>query len=108
MKRKGPELVGVTQTSRRTQPERRDSRAVGRVCSWTEKIRIKSLETAGVVRDNAVIVQVKLTQIQMSGNATNRELRGDTPIPYRTPAGIANERCELARSSIKLCQLLQL
>jgi hypothetical protein len=29
------------------------SRAIGRVCSWTEKIRIKSLETVGVVRDNA-------------------------------------------------------
>jgi len=28
---------------------------VGKVCSWTEKIRIKSLETAGVVRDNTVI-----------------------------------------------------
>jgi dihydrofolate reductase len=27
------------------------SRAIGRVCSWTEKIRIKSLETVGVVRD---------------------------------------------------------
>src|ERR1700728_154934 len=44
----------------------------------------------------------------MSGNATNRELRCDTAIPYRGPAGIANERRELARSSIKLCQLLQL
>jgi len=29
------------------------------VCSWTEKIRIKSLETVGVVRDNAVTVHVK-------------------------------------------------
>jgi len=32
---------------------------VGKVCSWTETIRIKSLETAGVVRDKAVTVHVK-------------------------------------------------
>src|ERR1700677_3882798 len=38
-------------TSETRQPWRRDPRAVGKVCSWTEKIRIKSLETVGVVRD---------------------------------------------------------
>src|ERR1700678_2516276 len=45
-------------TSETRQPWRRDPRAVGKVCSWTEKIRIKSLETAGVVRDNAETGQV--------------------------------------------------
>jgi hypothetical protein len=54
---------------------------------------------------NALTGDVKFL---VSGYATNRELRGDTPIPYRGPAGFANERRELARSSIKLCQLLQL
>ena len=45
-------------TSETRQPWRRDPRAVGKVCSWTEKIRIKSLETVGVVRDNAVTEHV--------------------------------------------------
>src|ERR1700677_2872294 len=49
-------------TSETRQPWRRDPRAVGKVCSWTEKIRIKSLETAGVVRDNAVIGQVDFVE----------------------------------------------
>jgi hypothetical protein len=42
-------------TSETTRPPRRDSRAVGKVCSRTEKIRKGSLETVGVVRDDAVI-----------------------------------------------------
>jgi hypothetical protein len=45
-------------TSETKQPQRRDSRAVGKVCSCTEKIRIKPLETVGVVRDNALTGQV--------------------------------------------------
>jgi hypothetical protein len=61
-------------TSETRQPWRRDPRAVGKVCSWTEKIRIKSLETAGVVRDNAVTGQVKSEQNHMSGNATYQAL----------------------------------
>ena len=48
-------------TSETRQPQRRDSRAMGKVCSWTEKIRIKSLETVGVVRDNAVTGHLLLT-----------------------------------------------
>src|SRR5271155_3986060 len=48
-------------TSETTQPKRRDSRAVGKVCAWTEKIPIKPLETVGVVRDNAVSGQVALS-----------------------------------------------
>jgi hypothetical protein len=51
------EAVGVTNETR--QPHSRDSRARTPVCSWTEKIRIKSLETVGVVRDNAVTGEVK-------------------------------------------------
>jgi len=31
---------------------------VGKVCAWTEKARIKSLETVGVVRDNALTGKV--------------------------------------------------
>ena len=46
-------------TSETMQPQRRNSRAVGKVCSWAEKIRIKSLETVGVVRDNAHTGKVK-------------------------------------------------
>jgi hypothetical protein len=42
-------------TSETRQPQRHDSSAIGRVCSCAEKIRMKSLETVGVVRDNAVI-----------------------------------------------------
>ncbi len=42
-----------------TQPPRRDSRAMAKVCSCAEKIRIKSLEMVGVVRDNAVTSKVK-------------------------------------------------
>jgi hypothetical protein len=57
MKRKRPELVGVTNETR--QPHRRDSRARTQVCSWAEKIRIKALETVGVVEDNALMVHVK-------------------------------------------------
>jgi hypothetical protein len=45
---------------------------MGKVCSWTEKI--KSLETVGVVRDNAVIVHVPIRQFSMSGNATYQAL----------------------------------
>jgi hypothetical protein len=40
-------------TSEATQPPRHDSRAKGKVCAWTEKIRRKSLETVGIVRNNA-------------------------------------------------------
>jgi hypothetical protein len=46
--------AGWGDTSETRQPQRRDWRAIGRVCSRTEKIRIKSLETVGVVRDNAL------------------------------------------------------
>src|SRR5271163_330449 len=49
-------------TSETKQPQRRDSRAVGKVCSCAEKIRIKSLETVGVVRDNALTGEVKPNQ----------------------------------------------
>src|SRR5271155_1131080 len=52
--------AGWGETNGRRQPQRRDSRAMGQVCSWTEKIRIKSLETVGVVRDNAVIGHMEL------------------------------------------------
>jgi hypothetical protein len=38
----------------------------------TKTIRMKSLETVGVVRDNAVIGRVKSDQNHFSGNATNR------------------------------------
>jgi hypothetical protein len=41
------------------QPQRRDSCAVGKVCSYAEEIRIKPLETVGVVRDNALTGQVE-------------------------------------------------
>jgi hypothetical protein len=52
------------------QPRRRDSRAIGRVCSWTEKIRIKSLETVGVVRDNAVTGKMrKVGYLSISGRS---------------------------------------
>jgi MBG domain (YGX type)/Bacterial Ig-like domain (group 3)/FG-GAP-like repeat/FG-GAP repeat len=36
-----PARAGWGDTSETTQPQRRDSRAIGRVCSWTEKIRNK-------------------------------------------------------------------
>jgi hypothetical protein len=45
--------AGWGDTSETRQPRRRDSRVIGQVCRWTEKSRIKSLETVGVVRDNA-------------------------------------------------------
>ena len=45
----------------KTEPLRHDPRAMAKVCSWTEKIRIKSLETVGVVRDNAVTGHLLLT-----------------------------------------------
>jgi hypothetical protein len=32
---------------------------MGEVCGWTEKTRIKSLETVGVVRDNAETGEVE-------------------------------------------------
>jgi len=32
---------------------------MGQVCGWTEKTQIKSLETVGVVRDNAVTGEVE-------------------------------------------------
>ena len=51
--------AGWGDTSETMQPQRRDSRAVGKVCSYAEKIRMKPLETVGVVRDNAVIVHLK-------------------------------------------------
>ena len=47
--------AGWGDTSETRQPQRRDSRATGKVYSCAEKIPIKSLETVGVVRDNAVI-----------------------------------------------------
>ena len=58
MKRKRPELVGVTQVK---QHSHRDAIRVPweRCVRATEKIRKKSLETVGVVRDNAVTGQVK-------------------------------------------------
>jgi hypothetical protein len=37
----------------------RDPRVMAKVCSCAEKLRIKSLATAGVVRDNAVIEDVE-------------------------------------------------
>ena len=72
MKQKRPELVRVTRET--MQPQRRDSCAVGKVCSYAEEIRIKPLETVGVVRDNAVTGQVKSEQNHMSGNATYQAL----------------------------------
>src|SRR5271155_4177886 len=47
---------------------------MGQVCGWTEKTQIKSLETVGVVRDNAETGQVESSEKQMSGNATYQEL----------------------------------
>src|SRR5271154_3854483 len=41
-------------TSETRQPQRHDSSAIGRVCSCAEKIRMKSLEMVGVVRDEMV------------------------------------------------------
>jgi hypothetical protein len=51
--------AGWGDTSETTQPQRRDSRVMGEVCGWTEKTRIKSLETVGVVRDNAETGEVE-------------------------------------------------
>src|SRR5271155_3388772 len=56
-------------TSETTQPKRRDSRAAGKVCAWTEKIPIKPLETVGVVRDNAAIGHVKFAPNDVFGYA---------------------------------------
>ena len=55
---------------------------MGQVCWWTEKARIKSLETVGVVRDNAVTGEVKSDQNHLYGNATNQELVGLWNVDY--------------------------
>jgi hypothetical protein len=52
--------AGWGDTSETRQPQRRESRVIGQVCRWTEKSRIKALETVGVVRDNAETGHVDL------------------------------------------------
>jgi hypothetical protein len=56
--------AGWGDASETMQPPRRDSRVMGQECWWAEKIRIKSLETVGVVRDNAL----SLTTPALSNN----------------------------------------
>ena len=70
MKQKRPELVRVTRET--MQPQRRDSCAVGKLCSYAEKIQIKPLETVGVVRDNALTGHVECLGKDLSGNPTYR------------------------------------
>src|SRR5208283_2899298 len=78
------------------QPQRRDSRAVGKVYSCAEKIKRKSLEMVGVVRDNALAGQVKLAKNHLSGNATNQELAAKrTESEPSRLSGVANPSDEL-------------
>jgi hypothetical protein len=65
--------AGWGDTREKRQPQRRDPRATGKVCSCTEKIRIKSLEMVGVVRDNVQTGQVD-PGTQVTGNPTNQAL----------------------------------
>jgi hypothetical protein len=65
--------AGWGDTSETTQPQRHGSRVMGQVCSYAEKIRIRSLETVGVVRDDAVTRQVsngKLYDLAESASVT--------------------------------------
>ena len=65
---------GDTSETRRSQ--RRYSRAVRKVCSCAEKIRIKSLETVGVVRDYALILHVNF-QVSDYACPLNRSVQHD-------------------------------
>jgi hypothetical protein len=62
--------AGWGDTSETRQPQRRDSRAMVEVCSCAEKIRIKSLEMVGVVRDNAVQVDLPASRDSEKGMAS--------------------------------------
>jgi hypothetical protein len=77
MKQKRPELLGVMQVK---QGSHGDANRVPweRCVRAQKKIRIKSLETVGVVRDNAVTGEVKSGQKHMYGNATRSWGRGPT------------------------------
>src|SRR5271170_1978642 len=79
-------------TSETRQPQRHDSSAIGRVCSCAEKIRMKSLEMVGVVRDNAVTGEMDFALVhscrilpitRISGHAT----RNRRSMKYRAKMG---------------------